>query len=109
MMHPYLHTEIKMFLLFFSFLCMNYMLLHKTLELTDWQVQKVCPSKVLTDFSIGLYPQQKLLSFSHYLRLKNANRPKAATIAAPAATARPAETHASELAYSKLLKLDSVP
>jgi hypothetical protein len=71
----------------FSFSFVYKCMFYKTLELTDWQAQKVCPSKVLTDFSIGLYSQQKLLSFSHCLLLNNANKPKAATTAAPAATA----------------------
>jgi hypothetical protein len=71
----------------FSFSFVYECMFYKTLELTDWQAQKVCPSKVLTDFSIGLYSQQKLLTFSHCLLLNNANKPKAATTAAPAATA----------------------
>jgi len=60
-------------------------------------------------FSFGLYPQQKLASSYHWLRLTNANRPKAATTAAPAAMALYADAHASELAYFQLNELESVP
>lgn len=79
------------------------------LELMDWQAQKVCPSGVLTNFSSTLYPRQKLGSFSHYLCLNKAKRPMPAIIAAPAVTTLYAEAHTSELAYSKLLNVVSVP
>lgn len=56
-----------------------------------------------------LPPKNNSASSYHRLRLTNANRPKAATTAAPAAMALYADAHASELAYFQLNELESVP